>query len=494
MPSDRRHATAARSAGLTVLTQVWTALVGLGLIVILTRVLSKEDIGRFALLIGAYEVLDLFGTLGIPHSLLHFIPIDSRDRARSIGVGSALLMTGVALVIAGGVAVAAPFVSLAFESSGDAPFEPLLRWLALYIGLGLPTAMTAPYLIATGRPQGALRYTVFQQAIRFGAVVVPALLGAPITTIVICLAASSVLPLVAMWILLLMVERHLPLRVDWRQLKAQLSYGWPQAASVGVQRFNRWIDKYTIGLLMPFDAVGVYTNCSRELPVVRNIPNGATTGIIPELSKRHSEGDSEGFLALWRALMVKVSLFAFPAFAFTFTMAPALIEVLFTKEYLSGVGLFRLYLLVLPLRLCIYGGILRAMGDTRTLLRSIIVATVLNLVLNYPLFLLMGWNGPALATVISEVVTIVLLVGKSAQYLGTKVLNVFPWAELGRAALATLFATVPCWAVTLLQLPAVLSLVLAAVVFLPSFVLIGRQLGVISRRDYQYLVSLLGRG
>ena len=475
-------------------TQLWSALAGLGLLIILTRILSKEDIGRFALLLGAYEILELFGSLGIPNSLLHFIPIADRQHTRGIGVASTVLLCAVAGVFGLCLFGFAPFISRAFESTSGAPFESLVRWLGLYVALGMPTALTAPYLIATNRALGALRFTVFQQTIRFAAVVIPAVMGAPIETIVISLVVSGALPFVATWWLLLALDRDLPLKPDWSKLGDQLSYGLPQAASVGVQRFNRWVDKYTVGLLMPFDQVGVYTNCSRELPVIRNIPNGATTGLIPELSKLHSRGDTKTFLSLWQGLMVKVALFAFPAFASTFTLASALVEVLFTKEYLSGVGLFRVYLLVLPLRLCIYGGILRAMGDTRTFLKTVAITTALNLALNYPLFLVMGWYGPAVATVVSEVLAIALLVHKSSKYLATSTIAVFPWGALAKTALATTLATLPCWGVSQLELPALLRLFLGALTFLPSYVVLGWWYGVISRDDIRYLSSLLKRG
>lgn len=484
----------ARSAGLTVLTQVWSALVGLGMVVILTRVLSKEDIGRFALLLGAQEVLNLLFGLGIPASLLHFIPAHGRQRGRRIGLSSALLMTGVSSGLGALIFLAAPALGGLFEDAPGGSFEGLLRWLSLYIALSLPASMVPSYLIATDRASGALGFSLVQQGVRLVAVLVPALLGMPIDRIVIWLACSGVVAFAWLWVLLLGVERHRPGGFDFGLLRAQLAYGLPQAGSVGVQRFNRWVDKYTVGLLMPFDAVGVYTNCSRELPVVRDIPNGATTGMIPELTRRYTRGDTEGFLSLWRGLMTKVSLIAFPAFAFTFTAAGELIELLFTAEYLGGLWLMRIYLLVLPLRLCIYGGVLRAMGDTKTFLRSIAVATGVNLVLNYPLFLLWGWYGPAIATLVSELLTIALLVGKSAEYLQVTVLRVFPLAPLARTAVAAALPCIPCvWAVHT-DLPAAMRLLLAAACYLLTFLICSRALRVLGASDFRYLGSLVGLG
>jgi O-antigen/teichoic acid export membrane protein len=292
----------------------------------------------------------------------------------------------------------------------------------------------------------------------------------------------------------LVVDRGGVLEFRRESLREQLHYGVPIAISVGVLRVNRWVDRYVIGFLMPFDAVGVYTNCSRELPVVRTIPHGATTGLIPQLTRLYTAGDHAGFVALWESLMAKVAMLAFPAFALTFVAAPDLVALLFTEDYLSGVGIFRLYLLVLPLRLCIYGGILRAMGDTRTFVRVITLALVTNLVLNYPLYLVMGWYGPAVATVLSEVLTIVLLTGKAATTLSVSALDIFPWRRLARTGLVACVCALPAFFVLQLPIARALRLLIATPAYLAVYVAVALLSRVMTRSDLTYLWSLVGGG
>ena len=480
----------ARAAGLHVTSKLATSFIGLAIIFVLTRLLAKDDFGRFALLYGLYDVLEMLLALGIPASVLFLIPLEGRKKARSIGFGSALLLTGVGLLAGGVLALAAPWIGGWIDGDSGGSFTTLVRWLGLYVALALPGGLISPYLLATDRPGWALIYTTSHQILRLVSVMVPAFMGKPIETIVVCFVASGVVPMVCTWFLVLVIERGTELRLVGANIRKQLSYGMPFAVSLGVGKINRWLDKYIVGILMPMNAVAVYGVCSRELPVVSDVPHGSTTALIPILTRCHAAGDKQRFVEIWQALMSKTALLMFPIFAVSFVMAPEMITVLCTDAYLDGTNIFRMYLLLMPLRLCIYGGILRALGDTKYFMKVMLTVTALNVVGNFALFEWIGWTGPALSSVLTHALTVILLIGYAGKLLNRSAFTIFPWLWLLRVAALAGLSTIPLFFLPLDDQGAGLRLGVGLAVYVLGYLGLGLLSKTLRGGDLRYLVRM----
>ena len=480
----------ARAAGLHVTSRLATSFIGLAIIFVLTRLLEKADFGRFALLFGFFEVLEMLLALGIPASVLFLIPLKGRDKARTIGFGSAVLLTGVGVAAGALLVFVAPWIGGWVDGAPGGVFTGLVRWLGVYVALALPGGLISPYLLATERPGWALIYTTVHQIARLGCVVIPAFLGYAIETVVACFVASGLIPICSVWILVLVVDRQGSLSVNGAYLKKQLSYGMPFAVSLGVGKINRWLDKYMVGILMPMNAVAVYSACSRELPVVSDVPHGSTTALIPTLTLCHAAEDKSRFVEIWQALMSKTALLMFPIFSVCFVLAPEIVVVLFTEKYLDGTGIFRLYLLLMPLRLCIYGGILRALGDTKMFMKVMIGVTLLNVVGNVLFFHWIGWTGPALSSVLTHALTVILLLRYAAHLLGRSPWSIFPWSRLVPVAVLSGLSAVPVIFLSTLELSALARLGLGLSSYLVVYVILGMIGGVLKRSDLTYLYSL----
>jgi O-antigen/teichoic acid export membrane protein len=480
----------ARAAGLHVTSRLATSFIGLAIIFVLTRLLEKADFGRFALLFGFFEVLEMLLALGIPASVLFLIPLEGRDKARTIGFGSTVLLTGVGFAAGALLVLMAPWIGGWVDGVPGGVFSGLVRWLGVYVALALPGGLISPYLLATERPGWALIYTITHQVLRLGCVVVPAFLGYPIETVVACFVASGLVPMCSAWILVVAVDRSGPMSVVGSYLKKQLSYGMPFAVSLGVGKINRWLDKYMVGILMPMNAVAVYSACSRELPVVSDVPHGSTTALIPTLTLCHAANDKNRFVEIWQELMSKTALLMFPLFSVCFALAPEIVAVLFTEAYLDGTGIFRLYLLLMPLRLCIYGGILRALGDTKMFMKIMIGVTFLNVIGNVVLFQLIGWGGPALSSVLTHALTVILLLRYAARLLERSAWSVFPWARLCRVAVVSGLSVIPVVFLSFMEVSALARLGVGLSTYLFVYLLLGLVSGVLKRSDLTYLYSL----
>ncbi|NUN12331.1 MAG: polysaccharide biosynthesis protein [Myxococcales bacterium] len=475
----------ARTAGWVVVGRAFGAAMSIALVLLLTRILDKGDFGRLGLVLMLYETLEMFALSGIPASLLFLIPTEPRSAARSIAVTSALILSVIAAVVALIVVIFAPVMAAALDD-GNPVVTEMLRWMALYVVLAFPAQVIPNYLLATSRPRGSAAFGFLIQFVRFFAVLIPATLGMHIETIMLWLALSGIVPFLIFVTTVLWLDRQYPIGLRKKWITQQFSYGGPLAVASGLGKLNAYADKYMVGVLMPMEALAVYNVASRELPFVSIVPYGATTGLIPEMSRRFFD-DKEGFLTLWRVLMRKVALLMYPVFVFFFVMAPDIITILYTDAYVEGTNVFRVYLCLIPFRLCLYGGVLRAMGDTIRVLTTSGLSIATNLLLNIPLYYWLGWVGPALATIVGQLIAIVLLTHNAAHRLQKRIVHIFPWWPLAKTLLVASAASVVLWPIVIQDWPSGIKVLAGMSGYCVSYFVLGIVSGMITKSDLIFI-------
>jgi hypothetical protein len=67
-----------------------------------------------------------------------------------------------------------------------------------------------------------------------------------------------------------------------------------------------------------------------------------------------------------------------PIFALCSILAPQILRLLYGAGFTDAAAVFRIYLLLLPLRPTAYGTVLQALGDTHTVLKGGLMAVALN--------------------------------------------------------------------------------------------------------------------
>ncbi len=125
------------------------------------------------------------------------------------------------------------------------------------------------------------------------------------------------------------------------------------------------------------------------------------------------------------------------------------IPALFGQGYDASIPPFRIYLMMMPLRIALYGAIAIALGKPRIVLLSAAGALLLNAVLNVILVTRVGLAGPAIATVVSSYVHVGILLGVVMAQTHAGIAGLVPFRGLfeigvtaGIAALTAYAATV----------------------------------------------------
>jgi O-antigen/teichoic acid export membrane protein len=411
--------------------------------VTLARTISQEDFGSYRQFLLIFGTLVGLTSLGLPQSLLYFVPkrieIDAPQYIRR--TFSLILGTTTAAVLA--VALLGGWISDAFNNSD-------LRSL-LWIGCLYPLAQAAtqclPFLlIALNRHAQAALVSVLLGLINGIVIVVPALCGASLRTIVWIVSALSGLMLGATLVIARRCSGGLNLSSPTGVTRDLLGYSLPLGANSMLGTVYQKLDRFLISLYYNPALLAVYSVGALELPVVPVLPYTVGRVLIPRFAELHRSGRKAEILPLWHRSIIKVGLLLLPIFFICFAIAPDMVSWLYGPDYGQAAGIFRIYLLLLPLRLTSYGAILQGTGDSRGVLYgtilTVILAGIIGVLLIYP----MGWYGPAVGAVVTQVVLIIYLLQRIRLRLECSWRDLWPWIKTLKLFGAAGFAALPALA------------------------------------------------
>ena len=415
-----------------------------------------------------------FFLLGFPTSFLYFFP-----RLKTAGQQALVLQAGLCLALSGLLLAllltwGGPYLSflLDFETRPlTQDLQVYLRAFVPYAFFGIAGGLAEPALVAAGRPQWQAWLGIGTAAGQLGLAVV-ALAGAwQVQTV---LWGFSLLGGVRLAVAAWLVSSAVGWRTaSWNSggLGAYLRYGLPVALGDVVGSISRAVDRLVVLLFFSTETFAFYDLGAIEIPVSLLLAS-ATTVLIPQVSRLYGEGRRADIAVLWSEAVRRLSLVVLPVFFLLFFLAGPLIGVLLPKAYENSAWVMRIFLLALPLRCAVYNPLLVGMGRARWAWWVGAGDLLLNVALSVLLskMLLTGWPawaflGPAVATVISTYVQVVLLVGLIAWHLGWGVRDLLPWAHLGRVALVSALAGLAGWGSSLLLDPPLAQVLLGSAVF-----------------------------
>ncbi|MCB5295053.1 MAG: oligosaccharide flippase family protein, partial [Candidatus Cloacimonetes bacterium] len=159
-----------------------------------------------------------------------------------------------------------------------------------------------------------------------------------------------------------------------------------------------------------------------ELPLIGILINSVNSILLPNLSGR----DPAGLTTLYRASVRKNAIIVFPLATVFFLFATEFMIFVYGTVYASAALYFRIYLLILPLRVATYGIVFQAMGKTRLVMIDSIIMLLLNAILNYFFIRLYGMKGAALATVVVSWLIVIVYLWQMRYSLQLKLLELFP--------------------------------------------------------------------
>ena len=366
---------------------------------ILSRHLTPEEYAVYRQTFLCFQVLTPFLAMGFNQGVLYFIPREPEKAAKIVTemcLGVALISLLVALLL---WTAGADYVAVWMNNPA---LVNALKWAAIFPAVALPAGLMSPILIAAGKSRLVPGLSAFQALLILlcigGALY---FFGNEALVLVQARVVAAVVVFVVFAILIIAIIPIRKIECSFDSYKTLVSYSYPLALASGVAILNKNIDKVLVSIFESPAEAAVFINGAMEIPLI-SVVTGSVAGILAaEFSKKYSEGKYEDILRVWKRGTEKVSLILIPGAALLWFFSEECMVLLYGEQYKGSAEPFRVYLLLIPLRVMQGGLFLRVSGHTKVILWFSIGICASNAVLTTTLVHLYGMIGAAWGTVIT---------------------------------------------------------------------------------------------
>lgn len=390
------------------IVQVVTIVAGMAQTMVLARTLTKEVYGTFSQTLLVYSFITPLVSLGLGGSINYFFNKTDNQIDRLKAINTIFFLTTVTGIVGAVMMIGARSPIAGYFSNPE--LIPLILYISIRPLLTNLIALYQPLYISLG----------FTKIIA-----IRNLLVSVFQVLFILIVSLYIKSLVALLLIFLFLDtlqliifsqflnrKYSPINIfngDRTLLKPILQFSLPMLLSTLLGTISINFDKLLIGRMMSTEDFALYSNMAKELPL-SFIVASITTVITPHIIKYIHKGENNKFKELWSDYLEIGYSITWTLIIGLFVVSSEVITILYSTKYLDPDGLivFKLYLIVAAFRFTYFGMVPSAMGKTKVILLYTVIAIVVNIVLNYPFFLLFGMTGPAIATIISMFISAVL--------------------------------------------------------------------------------------
>lgn len=400
--------------------------------IVLVRLLSVEDFGRYREFLLYTTILLNFAALGISSSLLRFIP--DRPELKWRFVQQAVLMTLVTSTI---VAIGALLLDAVLDGRAMGEFAwPAVIYVLLFVNLDF-----WEYLwLAEKRSFAVLGYTTGRMVARMATVITAAALTSDVTVIVWSAVGVEAVRIAVSFIAWRRRADSptVEATATWRD---QLAYCLPYGGSMILTSMNASLGSLFITKVLGPAALAIYAIGTYVQPIITILRNSISDVLLPEMVARAREAQSDR-LMLFRRTTIVTAICLFAAGIVLARFAETVIVTVFSEEYRSAALVMQLFLLTF-LRECVDFGVpLRAMNRTAPIMQSNLLALAINLILLAILMPMWGLVGAVVAFVVSRFADGTYLAIQLMRVYDAPLSAIVEWRDLAKVVVAAALAAV----------------------------------------------------
>lgn len=434
------------NALLLALSKVITLLLSMATAMILARTLSLDEYGTYSELLTISSIGVSIFSLGLPNALNYFLPrCQGTDEKRKFIGFYFILITVLSVVLMGAMACCNHAIATYYDNPlliTYSYFLLIVPWTKLIISsrsnllvAGGYVVREIVYAIANGLLLAVIALLTIVNQNNFDIYI-------ELYVVVECLFAG-----LAYLEAYRISEKKIKINIDWNAIKELLKYTIPLGLSTAVSTINLDLDKLIIGSVMDEASVAIYANAGKELPFSL-ISTSFTAIFLPQIVLLIKDKKIDRAVKRWKDIMVINYIILVFCVAASIVFAPQIISLLYSEAYLDGVGIFRIYSLTLLLRITYWAMILNAYGRTKEILYNSVACLAINVCLNYLLYNLIGFTGPAYATIISIFVIAALQIVRTSKLLKIPVRQIIPFKQFILPTVACVVSGVAVWLIT----------------------------------------------
>jgi len=487
--------------GVVVFSRVLTTLIELITGVAIIRLLSKSDFAIFSYLFMVYYTARYLASVGFPDSVFYFFERISSDAKRAFAFQTCAILFATGLLSSLGILLFKHFVpnilSDEWTVAQVAQVQTFLPYMALIAVLEIPTWPVNNILLAADRQKVAAWYQVISNLLALLSLIVPLALKYPLVYALIGMSIYALVRFIGSFILLWKLLPGKLFTVPRETLKEQIIFAIPLGLSSLVSRLNKYIDKFVVSAFLPAAALAEYNVGAQEIPIVSVIPFAVGSVLISRFVRFVLDEKKDELLDLWYKSIGKVSLLIVPLSVMFITVAHDFIPALFGKEYRGAIVIFQIYTLIILQRVTSYGGILQALGDSKSVLKLSFSLLALNLALNIPFTILWQSEGTALATFFANMFSWYLALKVIGKHLDLPFYKVLPFPFYFRVLGVATACGLASWFIRhkllAIETPYI-GLIITVSIYLTLFYVIATLLKIVTRDDWKKISGWLGLG
>lgn len=432
-PGRRASLTAAAAGGSL-------QVAGLLVFVMLSGRLPAEELGAYRQALILQSVPSMLLSMGAPAALLYFLGRAESREERSAAYRAALAWMVLTTPLLG-------FAAWALALLGSSLLgNPALGRAAIFAGVaGAFTGhalYTGPVLLSGGRPRLYLLFAMLQTALLVG---LTAALVRQSPRVEAALAAAAVAG-VSGWLLTALVfARELRGGGGTMPIHRALRYGAPISAGSCLYLVGYQMDHFVAARHFSAEQYALYAAGAWQLPIGPVVQQAQADVLLPTLSAHHAAARREEFWREWRRLVGPWGVLGAALFWLIFPMAGTIVHLALGPHFEASAEIFRIYALMLPLRMIAYSLPLRAAGATRWDLGASLAFGVVNLAVGAALAPALGLMGPAVGVVCGYAAWIAINLAGTARMLSAPPAVVLPVRMVAASLVLGAAAALPAW-------------------------------------------------
>lgn len=400
--------------------------------VILVRLLTVAQFGRYREFLLYASVLQTIAIFSINDSLLYCIPAHPASRWRTVRQTTLLMALSSLITVA--------VLALLDRATGGHVVGSLLLPICLYTFLSSNLDFWDFYWVATDRAGLIFVYTSLRLGARVAVVLTTAALTHDVQTIIWALIALEGVRVLGTAVVMVCVDRAAAeprLPHPWRE---QLQYCLPSGTASVLSTLNRSLGGLAVTKALGAIALAQYTIARYGEPVVVTLRNSVSSVVLPEMVRRDRESSRAESLALWKRATVTNTILLFPVVVLVIRFAHPLVVTVFGRSYAPAALILQIYMLAVIRECFDFAPALRAINCTRPLVGGNVASIIACGALLAAMIPAGGVAGAMAAVVLATLVEAVWLGRATMRSYGVSLGGLIPWASTGKVAAAALVA------------------------------------------------------
>ncbi|MDO8623503.1 MAG: flippase [archaeon] len=391
--------------------------------IIIARSLGPEAYGLFSIALMILGWFIAFSSLGLTQGLLRYIPFyrgnKEFDKIRYIFKFSVILLffstifSGIILFFF------SEFISInLFHNPNLTLFLKIFSFL-------IPLSVLSSVFLSIIQSYERIGWysfilNILQNLVKLSVLILVIYLGFGLNSIIISYFAGILVTLLVSYLFCKykLSEIFWKVKLNTEEKKkisnSLIIYSFPLMFSEMMSNIFYWIDSFFIGIFKDVSAVGIY-NAAVPIAVLLSFAPGLFLQLFfPIINREYSKKNISLIVEISKQISKWVFIINLPIFIFMFFFPGAVINILFGVEYLSAVNALRLLAVggLISSIFIVFPQVLLMLGKSKIFLVDMILASILNIVLNFFLIPMDkigfitnsdGITGAALATTISMI-------------------------------------------------------------------------------------------